>query len=540
LPCKMIHTNYLLGTNDPVPQPPDKGTFTMTRFQTLLGCSAFALLSTAHFATADVTPNDVWQDWRDHIQSIGYSLTAKESTSGNTLTVSDLRLDLAMDPDQGDMSVTLGSIGFAQNDDGSVTVLFPPVMPVSVSVSPATGQGEPVTMTLTINQSAQDMVVSGTPTNMTSSYSAGMVGLTLDQLTVGSETVGPENAKMAITMQDVQSRTDSKLASMRDYDQTATIGSATYEMRFKDPNEPAIATVQGTSANLGFKANGILPLALAQVSDTAGLLRAGMDVAGTVTAGNSTMTLNIEDPVSGDMAIAMAAESGTLAVETSADGFSYAGTREGMTVSVQPPQFPFLLSFAMDNAAFNLSTPVMRSDAPQNFALGLNLTDFTMSDLVWGMLNPQGTLPRDPATVALDMTGTATLLADYLDMQNADQMSDAMDVPAKPESVKLNSLIVDALGARLTGYGAATFDNSGTDTQDGTLKPTGAVDLKLVGGNTLINSLVEAGLLPDQMAMGARMVMGMFTIPGDGEDTLETKIEFTRSGAILANGQRIK
>ena len=158
----------------------------MTRFQTLLGCSAFALLSTAHFATADVTPNDVWQDWRDHIQSIGYSLTAKESTSGNTLTVSDLRLDLAMDPDQGDMSVTLGSIGFAQNDDGSVTVLFPPVMPVSVSVSPATGQGEPVTMTLTINQSAQDMVVSGTPTNMTSSYSAGMVGLTLDQLTVGS------------------------------------------------------------------------------------------------------------------------------------------------------------------------------------------------------------------------------------------------------------------------------------------------------------------------------------------------------------------
>ena len=540
MPCKMIHTNYLLGTNDPVPQPPDKGTFTMTRFQTLLGCSAFALLSTAHFATADVTPNDVWQDWRDHIQSIGYSLTAKESTSGNTLTVSDLRLDLAMDPDQGDMSVTLGSIGFAQNDDGSVTVLFPPVMPVSVSVSPATGQGEPVTMTLTINQSAQDMVVSGTPTNMTSSYSAGMVGLTLDQLTVGSETVGPENAKMAITMQDVQSRTDSKLASMRDYDQTATIGSATYEMRFKDPNEPAIATVQGTSANLGFKANGILPLALAQVSDTAGLLRAGMDVAGTVTAGNSTMTLNIEDPVSGDMAIAMAAESGTLAVETSADGFSYAGTREGMTVSVQPPQFPFLLSFAMDNAAFNLSAPVMRSDAPQNFALGLNLTDFTMSDLVWGMLNPQGTLPRDPATVALDMTGTATLLADYLDMQNADQMSDAMDVPAKPESVKLNSLIVDALGARLTGYGAATFDNSGTDTQDGTLKPTGAVDLKLVGGNTLINSLVEAGLLPDQMAMGARMVMGMFTIPGDGEDTLETKIEFTRSGAILANGQRIK
>ena len=55
-----------------------------------------------------------------------------------------------------------------------------------------------------------------------------------------------------------------------------------------------------------------------------------------------------------------------------------------------------------------------------------------------------------------------------------------------------------------------------------------------------MDTLVSSGLLPVQMAMGARMMMGMFAVPAEGEDTLKSKLEFTRDGQILANGQRIK
>jgi hypothetical protein len=49
------------------------------------------------------------------------------------------------------------------------------------------------------------------------------------------------------------------------------------------------------------------------------------------------------------------------------------------------------------------------------------------------------------------------------------------------------------------------------------------------------------GLLPEDQAMGARMMMGMFARPGDGEDTLVSKIEVDgASGSISANGQRLK
>ena len=100
-------------------------------------------------------------------------------------------------------------------------------------------------------------------------------------------------------------------------------------------------------------------------------------------------------------------------------------------------------------------------------------------------------------------------------------------------------MIVDALGAKLTGNGAVTFEHD--ENGPTALKPSGAVDLKLVGGNTLIDTLVSSGLLPAQMAMGARMMMGMFAVPAEGEeDTLKSKLEFTRDGQILANGQRIK
>jgi hypothetical protein len=512
----------------------------MTRFHTFMGSSALLLVCSTQVVLADITPNDVWQDWQDYLGGMGYSVTAKESMSGDTLSVKDVQFDMALSPDQGQMSFTLESLSFVQNADGTVSVRWPDQMPISVNVIPAADTGEPVNMALTIKQSGHDMLVSGTPADMTSTYTADTVALNFDRITIDDETLAPEDAKMAIVLNDIQNTTSSKLGAMRDYSQTASVGSVTYDAAFKQPDEPATAVISGTSANLSIKAGGLLPLALAQVSDMSGMLQAGMDVKATMSGGNSTLTMNIADPINGNVAIATATETSTLAVETSADGVSYAGTRQGMTVSVQPPEFPFLLSFAMDNTAFNLSAPVMKSDAPQNFALGVNLADFTMSDLVWGMINPQGTLPRDPATISLDLSGTATMLADYLDLQNSTQALSADGVPAQLETVNLNALIIEALGAKLTGNGTVTFDNSDPGAEPGELKPTGAIDLKLVGGNTLLDKLVEAGLLPAQMVMGARMMMGMFAVPGDGEDTLQSKLEFTRSGAILANGQRIK
>ena len=90
-------------------------------------------------------------------------------------------------------------------------------------------------------------------------------------------------------------------------------------------------------------------------------------------------------------------------------------------------------------------------------------------------------------------------------------------------------------GAELTGDGDITLDNS-----MGMPMPTGVVNVMLTGGNTLMDTLVGMGLLPEDQAMGARMMMGLFARPGEGPDTLVSTIEMKEDGSILANGQRIK
>ena len=88
--------------------------------------------------------------------------------------------------------------------------------------------------------------------------------------------------------------------------------------------------------------------------------------------------------------------------------------------------------------------------------------------------------------------------------------------------------------------GDFTLDNSDMSTFPGMPKPVGAVNVALEGGNGLMDKLVAMGLLPEEQAMGARMMMGLFAVPGDAPDTLKSKVEFTEDGQVLANGQRIK
>jgi len=70
-------------------------------------------------------------------------------------------------------------------------------------------------------------------------------------------------------------------------------------------------------------------------------------------------------------------------------------------------------------------------------------------------------------------------------------------------------------------------------------KPTGSAEFQLNGVNGLIDDLVAMGLLPQEQVMGARMFLGLLTVPA-GDDQLTSRIEVTADGQLLANGQRLQ
>ena len=195
------------------------------------------------------------------------------------------------------------------------------------------------------------------------------------------------------------------------------------------------------------------------------------------------------------------------------------------------------LKLGYQEAAFNLLMPVGKTDAPADFAFLTKLVGFTVSDEVWGMFDPAGSLPHDPATVILDTKGKVTMTTDLFDEAAMAALGDAP--PGDLNALDVTELKASVAGAELTGAGAFTFDNSDKTTFSGVPLPTGKMDLKLTGGNTLLDKLVAMGLLPQDQAMGFKMMVSMFANSAADKDEMTSTLEFKDKG-FYANGQKLQ
>ncbi|MFM7446009.1 MAG: DUF2125 domain-containing protein, partial [Tabrizicola sp.] len=70
--------------------------------------------------------------------------------------------------------------------------------------------------------------------------------------------------------------------------------------------------------------------------------------------------------------------------------------------------------------------------------------------------------------------------------------------------------------------------------------PLGEANVSITGATALIDGLIATGLISEDDAMGARMMMGMFMAPGAEPDSLTSKIEAKEGFAIFVNGQQIQ
>jgi hypothetical protein len=236
------------------------------------------------------------------------------------------------------------------------------------------------------------------------------------------------------------------------------------------------------------------------------------------------------------MSIRGKAGSGGLAFAMDKTAMTYKGGGKEIEVIASGAQIPFPeVALRYAESVFDFAVPLSKGDAPQPFNMTVKLIGATISDEVWGLFDPAGSLPRDPATLIVDANGTAKLAMDLTD----EAATNSGQPPGTLESLNLPDLQLTAAGADLTGAGAFTFDNTDLTTFQGMPAPTGRIDLKLVGGNGLLDKLIQLGYVPEDQAMGLRMMLGMFARPGEGPDTLTSTIEFRDKG-LFANGMQLQ
>lgn len=499
-----------------------------------LAAASFIFLS-GQAAWADVTAQQVWNDWQTYMESFGYDIEAQEMATSDSVTVEELTMSVPIPEEDAVVDIIMSGLKFADQGDGTVAVSMPDTMPMTIRV---TGEGaEDVTVTLNYITRDMAMTVSGDPQNMAYDYSASSLVMELAGLVVDGETMDIGTGRFEIA--DMEGTATTTVGNVRTYEQQVSTGPISYALDIKDPEGSGGRMVlNGGSDSLAGEGTTTVPKDL-DMTDMAAALKAGFAVEGGYRVGPGSMTFDFQD--GSDAAQGKTSSGGSEFIVTmSQDRMRYGFTTRDIAMEFAGSEIPFPVALAAAKIGFELLTPLSETETPQDAALKVDLTEFTMSDMIWSIFDPQGKLPRDPATIALDLTGKLRLLIDVLDPEQMEAVESGQKMPGELHAATLNNLTVSAAGAELTGQGEVEFDNSDMASYGGMPKPVGAVNLTLVGGNGLLDKLIAMGLVSEDDAMGMRMMLGMFAVPGDGEDTLRSEITFTEDGQIQANGQRLK
>ncbi|WP_282092413.1 DUF2125 domain-containing protein [Epibacterium ulvae] len=499
-------------------------------------CSAAALLVlSAQIAAADINAQDVWGDWKSYITGAGYELTATETTSGDTLTVSDISVELSLPDTEAMLTVTLPAVSFIENGNGTVTVNMTEESLIGFVVD---DESESAEGEIVYRQDANAMLVSGEPNDMVYDYATSQALLELTSLVVDGVELPEDWLSLSIAMDDVQSRTNMKLDEIRNYVQDYSIAALNYDIQFKIPEENANGSFTGTVNDLKFTGTSAVP-ADTDSTDIEALFAAGLSFEGTSSMGSASGSGSMTD---GEQSFQFSGQSngGKADVAVSNQSISYDIIQSEADISVTSSDIPFPISLSLAELGLNVLVPLAQSEEEQDFAFGLTLRDFNVPDLFWSMVDPGNVLPRDPASLVLKLAGKGKVLTDIFDPEALIALEEGDDEPGEINALSLDELLVSAAGATLTGTGDFTFNNDDLDTFDGLPAPSGTANLQLQGANGLLDSLVQMGLLSDSDATGARLMMGLLAVPGDGEDSLKSEIEISENGQIKANGQRIK
>ncbi len=509
----------------------------MTHFKTLCGTTAIATILSTTSAFADVTAQQVWGDWKDYMTNFGYFVNATEDMSGKTLTVSNVELGVDIPDTDQDIAIKMGTMTFSETGDGSVIVTLPESMPMNMEFEAA--PGEKVVMEAAINQSGFTMIVSGSLEDMKYIYGASSIGMSIDKFEVSGEKSPSINA-LAFTMNDVSGTTRAFAEDgLREYDQTMKTSSMDYNIDMEGPeSDPGKVMMKGSIADMN--ADALVSMVEGMkgqfATDMSAALEAGFAMKGGYTFGAGQSEFAFDGP-DGTMQGTSSSAGGALDVAMSKDaGLVYGGKSTDIKISATVPQLPMPIDMTMAEGGFKLAMPITAGEELQDFGLAIRMIDFTIPDMAYAMIDPMGQLPRDPATIDIDVTGKAMMFASMMDPK----AMESGNAPGEVHQAQVNSMTLKIAGAELTGGGAFTFDNTDKTTFPGMPAPEGELDLKLVGTNGLLDKLVSIGILPEQQATSVRMMMGLFAVPGDGPDTLTSKIEVNGEGHVSANGQRLK
>ncbi len=480
-------------------------------------------------ALADVTAEDVWQNWQSLGSAYGQTYTTgSESRSGDTLKITDLAIDMT----EGDNKIAgmIPEVNFRELGDGRVEITMSDEYLLKMQT---TGEmGKSMSNTINIGQNGMAMVASGTPDAISYDIKADSIVVNVLDFIIDGK---PREMDIDFNLSTLAAMYQVTPGDMTGITSTLSAAALSFQAIGQNEDGKGSFDVTGQMNNLAGASSGVMPKSAAG-TDFAAKLSQGLSTDGSFTYDSGSFTLTGVDPDGKTTTVDSRSDGGSLNVTLDKDRIGYGGQAKGVQLKASGTAIPFPeLTAAYDEAAFNLLIPVSKSDEAKDFALETRLQGLTVSDMLWSMIDPGATLPRDPATLIVALKGKAKPLVDFLSSDTAAMMGDKP--PFALEALDVTALQLTVAGAEFKGDGALAFDNAKPPLLGGVAPmPTGKLNLSLNGANTLLGKLQALGLVDQQITMTFGMMAGMLAKPGPTPDSLVSEVEFTESGQILSNG----
>ena len=500
--------------------------------------SAFALMAFAFPALADVTPAEVWQNWVDYYKANGYTVTeGTREEAGETLSVKDVAVSFAAPDDQGAVSLTFPEITLSGTGDGKVRTTFAETSPFTLSFK--NEEDEPVSITGNVVAKNAEIVTSGSAADMTHATKAAEFTANLTSIkTADKETAMPVTLRL-LNVAATQRHVDGDAIKI-DFDGTAERLEVTADVKDLEDQEGGKGSLKlnGGMDNLASTGSFVMPKGVDIAKDMNAALKAGLSMDGTMSAGAGKIDFQFDGTSETGEAESGSGTAEVKGVELtggmSAAGLKYQGSSDASSVQFTSPQVPVPVSYALEGSTFDLQMPIMKSDQPAPFKFAYSLSGLTIADGLWDLFDSAKVLPRDPASLDVDVTGLAKVTMDLFDPASMKAMEDAANA-------------ADAAGTDAAGTDTAGTDDTATDTAqapdatatapepvnppaDGTTAPAEGTDMAAGAdaGNDTGDTAPDAAMQPFEPteininkfaidAVGAKVdVSGALTVPEGG------------------------
>ncbi len=480
------------------------------------GAALIAMLLGTTAAHADVTAEEVWQS----IVGGSTVTTGSREMTGDTLVIRGA--EIAAGDAGARLNLRVPELRLRETGDGTVEVTTAEKITGTLEGPHVTG---PAAATgFEIAQTGLKVIVSGGVGDMTYDYEVP----SLSVATVATQAVGqPVPVSVTLALADGSGKMHMAGTTTRVIDSESAVRTMTFAVtRPETADTPEAMTTTGTLSDLRM-VSGVQSPSGIDLNDMEKAIAAGYRLEGRVQFASGNINADVSDP-SGTTNLQAGLADGLVTLSMSQAGVQTAVSIGASRAVVQVPALPVPAEVGLDGIAMTLAMPAGADGEAGPFTLVQRLSGLTLSDGIWAMFDPGAALPHDPMSFAFDLSGTMKFAQGLFAKRPS---GEADKVPAEVETLSLNELKLSALGADIAGSGAARIENGGAQP-----RPVGTADFEIKGLNGLFDRLVAMNLVPEEQAMGLRMMMAMFTVP-TGEDSARSRVEADEAGDVRVNGQ---